>query len=224
MKNLVNLLVPIIPCCLSALMAAEGTAPAGGTGSQASGRIVLDFAAAQALAQWQAVNDDIMGGESTGAASITPEQHLLFTGKLSLDNNGGFVSLRSKSQPLGLTKDSIIVLRVRGDGRAYTVTLWTKGPLKNYVESAQKNETGMEDLLNYRAGLPTKKGEWQDIELPVSIFKANLMGQELPSAGLEKPETIVSLGLGLSDHQAGPFQLEVAWFKVRGKAPVAPAR
>lgn len=181
----------------------------------AKGRTILDFASPLAKKQWQAVNDDIMGGESISTATITADLHMLFSGTLSLDNHGGFASLRSQPSPLGLAKDSVIVVRLRGDGRTYTLSLWTKGPLANYVESAQRNETGIADLMNFRTTLTTTKGQWIEHEFPMSSFIANVMGQEMPGAGLDKPETISSVGIGLNDKKSGPFSLEIASLSVR---------
>jgi hypothetical protein len=45
---------------------------------------------------------------------------LLFLGNLSLENNGGFASVRTKAKRLGLEKGDTLVAKVRGDGREYS--------------------------------------------------------------------------------------------------------
>jgi hypothetical protein len=77
------------------------------------------FASPDAAAGWQAVNDGVMGGVSDGRFRITEGQTLEFYGTLSLENNGGFASVRSRPRTLGLQTGDSLVVRVRGDGREY---------------------------------------------------------------------------------------------------------
>lgn len=86
--------------------------------------ILFDFTATDAAKEWQTVNDGVMGGVSKGEFKITDEKTLEFFGKLSLENNGGFASVRSKGKKLGLVKGATLVAKVRGDGREYTLNLY----------------------------------------------------------------------------------------------------
>ena len=93
-------------------------------------RIVLfDFAGADAAEEWQAVNDGVMGGVSEGTFQITDRKTLAFFGILSLENNGGFASVRTKPKKLGLEKGDTLVARVKGDGRDYSISLYLTKPL-----------------------------------------------------------------------------------------------
>jgi NADH dehydrogenase [ubiquinone] 1 alpha subcomplex assembly factor 1 len=67
--------------------------------------------------EWQTVNDGVMAGVSDGKFKITDKKTLEFYGTLSLENDGGFASVRSKAKKLGLEKGDVLVARVRGDGR-----------------------------------------------------------------------------------------------------------
>jgi NADH dehydrogenase [ubiquinone] 1 alpha subcomplex assembly factor 1 len=64
--------------------------------------VVFDFAGAVAGEDWQAVNDGVMGGVSEGTFQITDRNTLAFVGTLSLENNGGFASVRTRPKTLGL--------------------------------------------------------------------------------------------------------------------------
>ncbi len=44
--------------------------------------------------QWRIVNDGVMGGLSSSKATIKDDK-IIFSGNVSLENNGGFASLRS---------------------------------------------------------------------------------------------------------------------------------
>ena len=46
------------------------------------------------LKNWNIVNDDVMGGISKSFLSINDENNLIFSGNVSLKNNGGFASTR----------------------------------------------------------------------------------------------------------------------------------
>lgn len=65
-----------------------------------------------------------MGGISKGGFNLTNEATLLFTGKLSLDNNGGFASVRTKPSYIGCPiNTTAIIIMAKGDGRTYWVDL-----------------------------------------------------------------------------------------------------
>ena len=56
----------------------------------------IDFGKKKDGRNWQVVNDGVMGGLSEGEAQLTDDS-VVFKGNVSLDNNGGFSSLRSSS-------------------------------------------------------------------------------------------------------------------------------
>ena len=94
-----------------------------------AGNILLplfDFTGTEAAQQWQAVNDGVMGGVSDGRFRITPKNTLEFYGTLSLENNGGFTSVRTKPADLDIKAGDELVIRVKGDGREYVLNLYTK--------------------------------------------------------------------------------------------------
>jgi hypothetical protein len=61
---------------------------------------LFDFTGADAEKDWQTVNDGVMGGVSVGKFQITDKKTLEFSGTLSLENNGGFASVRTKAKKL----------------------------------------------------------------------------------------------------------------------------
>jgi hypothetical protein len=87
-------------------------------------RVLFDFIGADAAKEWQTVNDGVMGGVSEGKFKITDQKTLEFSGTLSLENNGGFASVRTKAKKLGLEKGDTLVARVKGDGREYSMNLY----------------------------------------------------------------------------------------------------
>jgi hypothetical protein len=163
-------------------------------------QILFDFSTAEAAKDWQAVNDGVMGGVSEGKFTITDRKTLEFFGTLSLANNGGFASVRTKAKALRLEKGDTIIAKVRGDGREYTLNLYLNKRLVAF---------------SYRAAVPTKKDEWIEVKIPLDKFEATSFGQVVRDAGAVKPEEINALGFMLSDKKAGAFKLDVESIQVQ---------
>jgi monofunctional biosynthetic peptidoglycan transglycosylase len=163
------------------------------------GRMLFRFDKADASQQWQTVNDGVMGGRSDGRFKITADKTMQFFGTLSLENNGGFASVRTRPTELKLKKGDTLVARVRGDGREYSFNL--------YVPSRRT-------AYSYRATFKTRPDDWIEIALPLDKFVATWFGRELENQPLD-PSKVSSLGILLGDKKAGPFKLDVQWIKVK---------
>ena len=161
---------------------------------------LFDFTEADAPKQWQTVNDGVMGGVSEGKFKITDTKTMEFFGTLSLENNGGFASVRTKAKKLSLEKDDTLVAKIRGDGRQYMLNLYPNKQRMAY---------------SYRATVQTKKDEWIEVKVPLDKFEATSFGRIVKNAGLVKPEEINSLGFMLGDKKAGRFKMEIEWIKVQ---------
>ena len=61
------------------------------------------------MAVWTTVNDPVMGGLSTSAVSFR-DGGLVFSGSISLENNGGFTSARSPQDPSVISQVSVYIL------------------------------------------------------------------------------------------------------------------
>ena len=166
-------------------------------------KALFDFTGADAAKDWQAVNDGVMGGVSEGKFKITDKKTLEFFGTLSLENNGGFASVRTKAKKLGLEEGDTLVAKVRGDGREYSFNLYLNKPLVAF---------------SYRATVQTKKGEWIEVEVPLDKFEATSFGRPAKDAGAVKPDEVNAVGFMLSDKKAGAFELEVESIKVERAA------
>jgi NADH dehydrogenase [ubiquinone] 1 alpha subcomplex assembly factor 1 len=165
----------------------------------ATRRPLFDFTEADAAKEWQTVNDGVMGGVSVGKFRITDEKTMEFFGTLSLANNGGFASVRTKAKKLDLEKGDTVVVNVRGDGREYMLNLY---PSKQRV------------AYSYRATVQTTKDEWIEVKIPLDSFAATSFGRPVKDVGPVKPSEINALGFMLGDKKAGPFKLEIEWIMV----------
>jgi monofunctional biosynthetic peptidoglycan transglycosylase len=118
---------------------------------------------------------------------------------LSLENNGGFASVRTKPTELDIKAGDTIVLRVKGDGREYVLNLYTKSRRMAF---------------SYRAALPTTKDEWTEVRIPLEDFVPKAFGRRVQGMGPVEPDQINGLGFMLSDKKPGKFQMQVEWVKV----------
>jgi monofunctional biosynthetic peptidoglycan transglycosylase len=164
-----------------------------------SARILFDFDGSETVRQWRTVNDGVMGGLSDGRCRITEEGCLKFYGNLSLQNNGGFASVRSTPSGLGLGDEDVIVARVRGDGRRY------------YLNARVPT---FRMAFSYRASFQTKSGEWQEIRIPLKSLRATSFGRQIPNASPVNASKVNGIGFLLADKIPGGFALEVDWIKV----------
>ncbi|QEL17799.1 CIA30 family protein [Limnoglobus roseus] len=161
--------------------------------------VLFDFSLPGAASEWQAVNDGVMGGVSEGTFQITDRKTLAFFGTLSLENNGGFASVRTKAKKLSLESGDALRVRVRGDGRQYSLNLYVPRP---------------QVAFSYRATVTTTSDEWVEVTLPLDTFEATSFGRVVKDAGAVKPNEVNALGFMVSDKKAGPFKLEIEWVKV----------
>ena len=162
-------------------------------------RPLLDFAGPDTAQKWQAVNDNVMGGVSDGRFRITADNTMEFSGRLSLENNGGFASVRTKPTNFNVHAGDTLVVRLKGDGREYVLNIYTKSRRMAF---------------SYRAPLPTTKDEWTEVSVPLEEFIPTAFGNRVQGMGPVAADQINSLGFMLSDKKAGPFKLEVDWVKI----------
>lgn len=156
---------------------------------------LIDFKQVDEAPRWWAINDDVMGGVSQG--SLHGEEDIsVFSGELSLENGGGFASVRREPEAFDLSAYSGLTLYVRGDGRRYQLRLRTDR---------------LFDGGAYRALFQPNAGEWQHVNLPWHEFEAVFRGQRLEDAPPLDPAAIQQVGLLIADRRTGPFRLEMAW-------------
>ena len=155
--------------------------------------VIFNFNTPESGKIWVSVNDNVMGGVSEGKFKITQDKTLYFYGSLSLENNGGFASIRCLPTQLGLKKNDSIYFQVKGDGREFTMNLYTNKRLTAF---------------SYRQSFQTKNNEWVEISLPLEKFIATSFGKVIPKAEPINPLEIESIGFMIGDKKPGAFQIE----------------
>lgn len=156
---------------------------------------LFDFGDPRSLQDWVPVNDAVMGGLSSGRIAASNAGTALFTGTVTLENNGGFASVRTRARNHDLRGFDGIELRVRGDGKRYKINL--------------KNDPYLDGAL-YRAAFDTTAGAWTTVRIPFDEFVPTFRGRQLRNHRALDLAHVMSFGLMISDKQTGPFRLELA--------------
>ena len=158
--------------------------------------VLLDFDDAADFSAWAPVDDVVMGGVSRSTFTPAEPGTARFAGSVSLENFGGFASVRTIPRAWDTTGATAFVLRVRGDGRTYKFTV--------------RAEDGF-DGIQYQSRFTPQAGEWREARLPLDSFSATFRGRVVPGAPPLDAGRVRALGLMISDGQAGAFDLLVDW-------------
>lgn len=158
-------------------------------------RLLFDFTNESHLAGWKNLDDIVMGGISSSKVLRLENKYLSFQGEVSLENNGGFASIRSPCKDFQMEDTKGICICVRGDGKKYKLTLRTD---KTF------------DGLSYQVPFATSKGIWEEISFQYDQFVPSYHGRILPGEQSLNPNQIKRFGFIISERQAGSFQLDIA--------------
>jgi NADH dehydrogenase [ubiquinone] 1 alpha subcomplex assembly factor 1 len=162
-----------------------------------SGKVLFHFADAAAMRGWQIEDDGVMGGVSKGTFTRNPEGHAVFSGKVSLDNNGGFSSVQCYFDPIDVSSYRTAVVRVKGDGKNYRFIVESEKDARHY----------------YVAHLETT-GEWQEIEIPLRKMYPVRRGDRLDLPDYPG-KTMAQVRLMIANGRAESFQLEIGSIALR---------
>lgn len=161
--------------------------------------VLIDFRNREGASGWNVVNDGVMGGRSVGKLRKADNGALNFFGRLSLENNGGFTSIRSGRIDIEMQPEDGFRVRLKGDGRTYIFNLYPKTQRMAF---------------SYRASLPTVAGEWTEVVVSLKDFTPTSFGRQVKNKGPLSPDQISRIGFMLSDKQPGAFELEIDWVKI----------
>lgn len=157
----------------------------------ADSMLITDFNQTDSAGDWRFFTDQVMGGVSTGSAQVI-DGALVLSGRVSTQNNGGFIQARRGDVTLPADATSLR-LRTRGDGQTYYLHIRTKSTRLPW---------------QYYQAAFTAPENWSEIDIPLSEFRAS--GVLLPKR--VKPTAIRSIALVAygRDHDAN-VSLSTIW-------------
>ncbi len=159
--------------------------------------MIFDFTKNADLQNWYVVDDTVMGGESAGKMSMNTEGNGLFQGHVSLENNGGFSSIRYEAEKTNLKGYSKFVIALKGDGKNYQFRVKTK---KSQSHSY---------IFNF-----TTNSNWQNIEIPFSSMIPSYRGRTLDMANFPG-ESLEEIGFLIGNKKEQDFTLAIDYISVQ---------
>jgi len=125
---------------------------------------IFNFNKKSNIYSWRVVDDVVMGGRSSSNMTLNEDGYGVFSGVVSIENNGGFSSVRHVFNALKVNNQNKIYLKIKGDG-------------KNYQLRVKDNSS------NYHSYIKTfsTSGEWQEIEIALKEMYPSFRGRKLNS-------------------------------------------
>ena len=153
--------------------------------------ILFDFSSKANTNGWSIVDDRVMGGRSQGYLALNNEGHALFSGDVSLENNGGFSSLRYQFDTQNVRGYSTASIRLKGDGKRYQFRV--KSSSSDYHSYIYYFETS---------------GKWQTIDIPLAEMTPSFRGRTLDIPNYEGG-TMEEVAFLIANYKAESFALEI---------------
>tara|TARA_B110000003_G_scaffold274490_1_gene314589 strand:+ start:11120 stop:11665 length:546 start_codon:yes stop_codon:yes gene_type:complete len=160
----------------------------------------IDFGEEKKGHYWKVINDGVMGGISKGSKELT-KNSMLYKGKVSLDNNGGFSSLRRSFSDKDISMFNEIEIRYRSVGISLAFTIAVSQ--RWYIP-------------NYKISLDGTSSEWTTTTIKLSDLRKHYIGK--PMNEMLKKETlkeIVRIGFITDEKKYGNFEFEIDFIKFK---------
>ena len=158
----------------------------------------IDFGKKKSGRNWRVVNDGVMGGLSEGDAVLT-DNSILFKGKVSLDNNGGFSSLRSNFSRKALANYDQVKIRYRSDGITLAMTLSVSR--RWYIP-------------NYKTSLVSTGGAWETKVINLKDFRKHYIGKPMNEMMSDEAlNQVIRLGFITDEKKYGDFEFEIDYIE-----------
>lgn len=150
---------------------------------------IYDFSKNSSPKDWRIIDDGVMGGLSQGSFLIDAAGNGVFQGDVSLENNGGFSSVRHQFEKIKVSQNSKVLIRLKGDGKSYQFRV------------KDKSNTYYSYITTFKTS-----GKWETIEIQLSDLYPSFRGQKLnaPNFNSDSIEEIVFL---IGNKQKESFKL-----------------
>lgn len=152
---------------------------------------IFDFEENADLSKWMIVDDVVMGGRSNGQFQINEDGMGIYSGYVSLENYGGFSSVRYDCGQLSIDGYQNAVIRLKGDGKAYQF----------------RTKSNSYDRYSYVYEFKTS-GEWETITIPLSEMEPRFRGRMLDLPNYPG-ETLEEIAILIGNKKNESFRLEI---------------
>ena len=127
-------------------------------------QLIFDFNHNANITDWKIVDDVVMGGRSNGQFKINSDGNGVFFGDVSLENNGGFSSVRYQFEKINTTKESKVIIRLKGDGKEYQFRIKNnRNTYYSYITNFKTSGDWENIIINLKDLYPSFRGQIMNI-------------------------------------------------------------
>lgn len=147
---------------------------------------LFDFNDKATIDNWRVVNDGVMGGLSQAEFSINAVGHGFFRGNVSLDNYGGFSSVRYRFETFNTSEFSSVKICLKGDGKPYQFRIKADASQRySYIANIETSGKWETLTINFSEMYPAFRGRLLDLP----NYSGNEMTEIAFLIGNKKEET-----------------------------------
>jgi hypothetical protein len=161
---------------------------------------IIDFGnSTEKNQEWVLLSDNIMGGITKSKIEYT-NNSVLLSGNISLDNYGGFSSIKTKYKSVDLSKYIGIKIKFKSTNQKFAFTL-------------EDNQDWTQP--NYKREFSSKKDDtWEEVIIYFKDFQEIVIGETTGNMMKSKSlKNIVRMGIMTYEKKEGPFSLEVDYIE-----------
>tara|TARA_R110001606_G_scaffold398587_1_gene578000 strand:- start:862 stop:1356 length:495 start_codon:yes stop_codon:yes gene_type:complete len=160
-------------------------------------KTIYNFSKSSKIEEWKIVNDEVMGGMSMGLIQISLEGNGVFTGHVSLDNNGGFCLVRHDVERIIANGYSSFEIRMKGDGKQYQ------------FRCKSNDHQPHSYIYNFSSG---KK--WKTITIPFKKMEPYFRGDSLKMPNYQG-DFLAQVAILIGNNKEEDFSLELDYIKLK---------
>lgn len=152
---------------------------------------LFNFNSESNLTNWRIVDDVVMGGKSDGNFALNKAGYGLFSGRVSLENNGGFSMVQYTFDTKNVSNYSKVIIKLKGDGKTYQFRV----------------KTDSNDYYSYVTSFDTS-GNWETIEILFKDMYPAFRGRKLDMKNYPGNE-MQMIAFLIGNKKAESFELEI---------------
>ncbi len=187
----------ILVCSIVAVGCADCPSKASSGECLPANPALFQFSQENGLQGWVIQDDGVMGGLSKGRVSINEGGNAVFTGDISLENNGGFSSMQVGFDPVDVSAFRAIYLGLKGDGKRYQIRVETEPGVR----------------FGYAYDFETS-GNWEVIRVPFRDMYAIRHGDRLDKPNYPGQQLAhIQILAGNKTEESFELELDKIWLK-----------
>lgn len=152
---------------------------------------LINFERKSSLQSWYMVDDVVMGGRSNGQFYINDKGHGEFSGNVSLENNGGFSSLRHAFSEKDISLFTTFSMRLKGDGKDYQFRV----------------KSDRSQRYSYTYTFETT-GDWEWVDIPMKDMVPTWRGRQLDYPNFPG-QSLAEIGILIGNNKPEKFKMEI---------------